>query len=137
MAEKKFYVGVKGVLIKNDKVLLIKGNKKVEGRDHWEVPGGRIDNDETIDQALARELKEEVGATNIVKHEVVHAHRIDRDVAEDTGLVLIFFRISADISEVVLSHEHVEHKWLSLDEAVKLAHPTVAIAIKNAYKMAE
>lgn len=135
MAEKKFYVGVKGVLIKDGKVLLIKANNKVEGRDHWEVPGGRIDDAETIDQALARELKEEVGATNVVKHEVVHAHRIDRDVADNTGLVLIFFRISADISEVVLSHEHVEHKWLGLDEAVKLAHPTVAIAIKNAYQL--
>ncbi len=135
MSEKKFFVGVKGVLIKDNKVLLIKGNQKVEGRDHWEVPGGRIDDDETIDEALAREFKEEVNGTNLVKHEIVHAHRVERDIAENTSLMLIFFRVTADISEVMLSHEHVEHQWLSEEEAIKLAHPNVAIAISRAFDL--
>lgn len=135
MAEKKFFVGVKGVAIKDGKVLLIKSDSKVEGRDHWEVPGGRIDDDETIDQALAREFQEEVGATNIVKHEVLHAHRIEHDIKDDTGLMLIFFRVTGDFDEeITLSTEHVEHRWLNFEEAVKLAHPTVAQAIRVAYK---
>lgn len=37
---KTFYVGVKGVIVKDGKALILKGG---EGRDFWEVPGGRID----------------------------------------------------------------------------------------------
>ncbi len=132
---KKFFVGVKGVVIKDDKVLLIKANKKIEGRDHWEVPGGRIDGDETIDEALRRELKEEVpNIKNIQKHEILHAHRIDRDVEGDVSLVLVFFRVSADFEgEPELSEEHTDCKWVTYEEAIKLAYPTVADAIKVAY----
>lgn len=135
MAEKRFFVGVKGVIIKDDKVLLIKGNQKVEGRDHWEVPGGRIDTNESIDAALMRELQEEVpGISNIKKHEILHAHRIEHDVKDDTSLVLIFFRVTADVpDDIVLSEEHVEAEWLACDEAIKRAHPTVAVAVQAAF----
>lgn len=135
MAEKKFFVGVKGIIVKQEKVLLIKANKKLEGRDHWEVPGGRIDTNELIEEALIRELHEEVpNIKNIQKHEILHAHRIERDVKDDVSLVLVFFRVTADFDgEPQLSQEHTDYKWATYDEAMKLAYPAVAEAIKVAY----
>lgn len=135
MGQKTFFVGVKGVIVKDDKVLLIKASQKVEGRDHWEVPGGRIDADESIDEALLRELNEEVpNITNIKTHEILHAHRVQHDVKNSISLVLIFYRVSADFNgEIELSEEHVDYRWATQDEALELAHPTVAKAIKAAF----
>ncbi len=134
MKNKKFFVGVKGVVIQDNKVLLVKANKKIEGRDHWEVPGGRIDDDETIEQALSRELFEEVGATNVRARGALSAWRIPRDIEEDTSLVLIFFKATADFNgEPKISEEHTEYKWATLEEATELAFPAVAEAIKAAF----
>lgn len=136
MAEKKFFVGIKGVITKGGKVLLIKASQEVEGREHWEVPGGRIDQNESIQEALARELSEEVPSIkNVEQHEILYAHRVQHDVKEDTSLVLIFYRVSAEFEneEILLSEEHVDYKWVTAEEAVELAHPTVAAAIKAVF----
>ncbi len=45
---KTFYVGIKGVIIKDGKVLMLRANTETGRRDMWGMPGGRIDNDETI-----------------------------------------------------------------------------------------
>ncbi len=74
---KTFYVGIKGVIIKDDKVLMLRANAAAGRRDMWEMPGGRIDDDETIDQALRREPLEELpNIQNIQVHEILHAHRL-------------------------------------------------------------
>ncbi len=50
-------------VLENDsnELLLIKSNRYVTGREEWEVPAGRIEDKETIEQALIREVKEETG----------------------------------------------------------------------------
>ncbi len=54
------HLGVYGILIKNDKILLIKkGNGPYKGL--LDLPGGTIEFDESPKEALKRELVEEVG----------------------------------------------------------------------------
>lgn len=48
-----------GVYITNDKVLLIKDPRS----NRWELPGGGVESNETILQALAREFLEETGVS--------------------------------------------------------------------------
>lgn len=54
--------------IENDRgeILVVKET----GRNYWDLPGGGIDHDETIEQALARELKEEVNYDGAFTYEV-------------------------------------------------------------------
>lgn len=118
MAMKKFNVGVKAVIIKDDKVLVVKTNY---GDNFWEVPGGRIDNDETIMETLDRELHEELpNIQNIKVGELVYAHRVDHDIAEDLGLVLLFFRVEAGFTDdkPTLSDEHLDWKWATKEDAL-------------------
>ena len=54
------HVGVYGLIIKENKILLIKKNGgPYDGK--YDLPGGTIEFEESIEEALIRELKEEVG----------------------------------------------------------------------------
>jgi 8-oxo-dGTP diphosphatase len=55
-----FYrVTVKGLFVKDGKVLLLKESKKLSGQ--WELPGGGLNFGEDIHQGLKREIEEETG----------------------------------------------------------------------------
>lgn len=49
----------RAIIIENDKILVMHRNKR--GSQYYTLVGGRVAADETIEQALAREIKEETG----------------------------------------------------------------------------
>lgn len=51
---------VSGIILNGDQVLLVK-RAKFPGKGFWSLPGGRVEFGETLEQALIRELKEELG----------------------------------------------------------------------------
>jgi 8-oxo-dGTP pyrophosphatase MutT (NUDIX family) len=51
-----YQVSIKGVVLREDKVLLLRNE-----RDEWELPGGRLELDETPKECVAREIAEETG----------------------------------------------------------------------------
>lgn len=58
-----FYIGIKAVISEDDRVLILKRiNRK--GLIVYDLPGGRIDAKESIEEALKRELKEELDIDN-------------------------------------------------------------------------
>ncbi|MGH1284382.1 NUDIX domain-containing protein [Bacillus toyonensis] len=63
--ENVMQVRVTGILIEDEKVLLVK--QKVANRD-WSLPGGRVENGETLEEAMIREMKEETGLDVKVKN---------------------------------------------------------------------
>lgn len=133
---KTFYVGIKGVIVNDGKLLLLRANKALERRDIWEMPGGRIDDDETITEALTRELKEEVpNIQNIDIHEILHAHRLHWNIDGDKSLVLIFYRVSAMFAdnEPQLSNEHVDWQWADKEQALKLVEHSMHPVIYKAF----
>jgi 8-oxo-dGTP diphosphatase len=53
-----------GVLVRQDGSFLL--TSRPEGKayaGYWEFPGGKLESDETVEQALRRELQEEIGIT--------------------------------------------------------------------------
>ncbi len=56
--ENVMQVRVTGILIEDEKVLLVK--QKVANR-NWSLPGGRVENSETLEVAMIREMREETG----------------------------------------------------------------------------
>jgi len=70
-----------GILIREDGALLL--STRPEGKPYagyWEFPGGKIEADETVEQALRRELHEELGIAidsaviwKVTEHDYPHA----------------------------------------------------------------
>lgn len=130
MSEKLFNVGIKAIIKRENKFLIVHNTK-----DFWEVPGGRMDGDETIEETLRRELQEELpNVTNVQVHEIIDAVRVHKDIKENVSLVLIFFHVSVDFNggEPQLSHEHDEYRWLPKDEAVKTIYDKYKQVIEKA-----
>lgn len=131
MKEKLFHVGVKG-LISNaaGKILLLEVDTSTfkNRTPHWDIPGGRIQVGQGVQEALAREVEEELGVTEIGTPEfftaVISNIEIPVSDTEKVGLVLMVYKVKipAD-AEITLSAEHTGFEWVSPDVAAeRLAH---------------
>ncbi|MEC0259668.1 NUDIX hydrolase [Paenibacillus lautus] len=57
-------VRVTGILIEDERILLV---KQVSSERGWSLPGGRVEQGETLEEAMVREMEEETGLITKVK----------------------------------------------------------------------
>ena len=115
---KNFHIGIKAVIVRNNKALILKDTKRFKG---YDVPGGKIDEGEDIEQALQRELYEELGLRKFLIREILYAfERLDYD-KKGSRLMLIFYKIEAKISKIKLSDEHTSFDWISKKDLAEIA----------------
>lgn len=55
------HVTIDAIIVKNDKILLVKRAANLINPNKYALPGGFLDRDETTRDAIAREIKEETG----------------------------------------------------------------------------
>lgn len=129
MAIQVFNVGVKAAIIKDDRILIVKHATK----GFWDVPGGRIDGDESTKDTLARELAEELPGSRLKNiGETICAYRVpDLTFPDGAGLLLLVYRVELEVPDpVVLSEEHAEARWVTYDEALEIGSHIVKETIK-------
>lgn len=90
-----------------------------------DLPGGRVDQNETLDMALRRELKEEVNIKTAVDLQPFYAHsELRNDEGTPFNYVLLLYYGEVEGENFELSHEHSSGEWMSLDEIIdQLQHP--------------
>jgi 8-oxo-dGTP pyrophosphatase MutT (NUDIX family) len=86
----------------------------------WAFPGGKIEADETPEQAARRETQEETGLLT------GNLNQID----EGYGFVTFKAQVDADFIPT-LNPEHSEHVWATPDKAPEPLHPGVAETLKK------
>lgn len=88
-------------------------NPKLKGK--WVFPGGHIDEETSLNEALARELKEE---TSLILEDMKVFHvTIKKYPAGPT--IIIYYKCKAS-GEIELDDESDDYKWISLDDVKKL-----------------
>lgn len=86
----------------------------------WGLPGGKLDGEEPMDTALAREISEELGGY-IIDAELI---LIERFVSPNRNFVYHTYFVHVDNEFVPeLNDEHVGYAWLPLSAAPKPLHP--------------
>ena len=85
----------------------------------WQGVAGKIEKGETAVQTVVRELKEETGMKPKKMFAADHIANF-YDARNDRILMVPIFGIEVENSDVRLSEEHSEYKWVSFDEALDL-----------------
>lgn len=81
-------VGIGAIIRKNDEVLLLR-RKRAPEAEYWSIPGGRVEEDETPEEAVVRELQEELGTqAEIVRYLDTFIYRSPNDSYE--GISVLF-----------------------------------------------
>ena len=112
---KPHYEVVCAVIIKDDLVFCTRRGDKGECAYKWEFPGGKIELGETKDEALLREIKEELNCEiKINKYLTTINHEYS------TFNLTMHVYICELINNDPILIEHIESMWCNKDELKKL-----------------
>lgn len=109
-------LAVDGVILERGKVLLVKrAVQPFVGL--YELPGGHVEYGETVEAAVKREMKEELGVSVKIKKLIGVYSDPKRDPRHHTAAVV--YLLEAGKGKIRLSEEASEFKFFALDELPK------------------
>lgn len=106
-------VSIKGLLCRKNRILLL----KIPDSTKWELPGGRMDFGESVNEAFQREMNEELGFEKVKMGKLINMWSFTSERSGINHHFIIFdFEIFTDENEIKLSDEHTEYRWIGKDE---------------------
>lgn len=127
--EDSFHLGVKAIIQNPEgKILLLQTpDRKIE-KAYWDIPGGRVHKNESVENALKREIYEETGLQHVNRIEPFVMTLSTIRIPVTNGDVRLIF--SVFLCEVVgdasirLSAEHIYFEWVECSRAAHLLSET-------------
>lgn len=113
-----------GIIYKGDKIFLCRRNPDKQLGGYWEFPGGKIESNEKPEQALKRELNEEISmSVKTLSYFTTVIHEYEKLTIE-----LIAYKCEFIEGEFELT-DHDKYEWLDLKQMIdkKLAPADVPI----------
>ena len=116
------YVGA--ILLKDGALLLGRRAAHRSYPDCWDIVGGHVEQGETIEHAMVREVEEEIGVSPVQFAKLTSLY------AE--GIELHIYRVDAWTggSPVLRNDEHAELRWFTVDAACALPNLATAEYVK-------
>jgi len=120
------------VVVKDGQILLVRRSIDDFLGGYYELPGGGVDNGETIEQAAMREVKEE---TSLMPSKVITTFKgFDYTTDKKPHVRQVNLIIEAKPGEVKLSAEHDDFLWANKDDlgSIKITENMVK-CVKDAF----
>jgi len=117
-----FMVAV-GAIVENSQTGLVLLQQRGAGfqANEWELPYGRVDQFEELTEALARELFEETGLTEIKPQRLLRVWHFYRgEKTAETEVYGLTFHCLTSQTEITQSDEHQAYKWTTPTDALNL-----------------
>ena len=119
----KHSVSVAGIVVRDDGRILA-----IQRRDnqHWEPPGGVLELDETFEEGVRREVREETGVE-------VHVERLTGIYKNmPRGIVALVFRCHPLSTAMISTEEASRVDWLTVDEITRDMSEAYAVRVTDA-----
>jgi len=129
------YMSVTAAVIEKDGKVLIARRKRPFLGYYWEFPGGKLENNETLEECLKREIREELD----IEIEVGPLVSLNKHVLNcQSAITLYAYRVQYTSGEIKLN-DHEEIKWVSPEDLLKYDFPDpdllIAKEVMNAFKL--
>jgi 8-oxo-dGTP diphosphatase len=128
----KVYLGVKAVIVETQRLLVVKKTvlEPTRTRTFWDLPGGRIASGESLEQALIREVHEELpNLTSFQVGKLLYALKKATPIADGSEICFLYYQAQATFASatIALSPEHSEYSWVSAEEIQTFTEPAKSI----------
>jgi len=118
------------IIEKDGLVLCAQRSEKMQLPLKWEFPGGKVEDDESLESCLKREIREELGIEiDLLQQLPTFKHTYSKNFS----IELFPFRCNLLTQEIHLA-EHKQIKWLSLEELKDLDWAEADVPIVNYIK---
>ena len=121
-SQPKHLVAVFVFILKGDRILLV---RQSNGRRYWSLPGGRVENGESLEAAAIREVKEETG----LKVELTQLVGVYSKAYQDALAITFAGKVIG--GKLKASHEILEARYFPLTDLPSKARPHLAARIKD------
>ena len=98
---------VAAVIKKNNLYFIAQRNRNKHFAYYWEFPGGKVDKQETFENALKREIKEELSINIRVFNHIASEKHKDEKID-----VNVHYFLCELLNENIILSEHEDMKWL-------------------------
>ena len=117
MINKAKKVTVKAVFKKDGRILCVKDLKGI-----WELPGGKIDGNEQPEEALKRELAEELGWNKVNIKNIIDAWSFSSEEGDVRyRFVVLVYVCTTEEEAITESSEYIEYRWVPIAEIETLS----------------
>ena len=102
---------VAAVIKKNNLYFIAQRNRNKHFAYYWEFPGGKVDKQETFENALKREIKEELSINIKVFNHIASEKHKDEKID-----VNVHYFLCESLNDNIILFEHEDMKWLQKND---------------------
>ena len=107
----------RGVILNNDKILLCKNLR----HGSYFLPGGHIENEESAENALAREVREEMGKVVLSSKKISEIENtFTEDGVEHKEIIYLYYVELQDYENIKSLEDHIDFEWILVTDFPKI-----------------
>ena len=131
--KKRLTIAAGGMIFAHNKILL----DRSDNIDLWSVPGGTVNFNESLQETVVRELKEELNLNVEILSTppFLFNFEVEDDDYIDIIILIHFIVKVTDKNKIIMGNEIIDYKWESIGSSFRDCYPNVKPAVDHYMKI--